>query len=162
MKFYVATTLTNAPRAALVAAQLEAAGHTITYPWWTHGAIGHAGVGALITVAQLELRGVLEADGLIVLLPGKRGSHVELGAALGAGKPVIIFDEPGGAFKADDGTCAFYWHPNVHQLRGDLSIPTNMAILVHQAQVVVEEQRAGRLGRGAYGHAAAIASRLGA
>jgi nucleoside 2-deoxyribosyltransferase len=41
-------------------------------------------------IALAELAGVREADVLIVLLPGGYGTHVEIGAALGLGKPVIL------------------------------------------------------------------------
>jgi hypothetical protein len=41
-------------------------------------------------VALAELAGVRDADVLIVLLPGGYGTHVEIGAALALGKPVIL------------------------------------------------------------------------
>jgi nucleoside 2-deoxyribosyltransferase len=42
------------------------------------------------TIALAELAGIREADVLLVLLPGGCGTHVEIGAALALGKPVII------------------------------------------------------------------------
>ncbi len=160
MKFYVATRLERAARAELVALHLTLAGHDVTYPWWQHGAVGREGSERLIQVSILEAQGVLTADAVIVLLPGGRGTHAELGIALGAGKPIIVFDETAEAFQLTDATCAFYWHPLVHQLRGDLGRPQDREMLVHQAVGVVEDHRAGRHGSGAYGHAAAIAARL--
>lgn len=160
MRFYIATRLERAARAELVALHLINAGHEVTYPWWQHGAVGREGAARLIQVALLETEGVRKADAVIVLLPGGRGTHAELGIALGAGKPVIVWDETHKAFNHDDSTCAFYWHPHVHQLRGSLSDPINMQLLIQQASVVVEEHHAGRLGRGAYGHAAAIAEHV--
>lgn len=160
MKFYIATRLERAARAELLALHLTLAGHEITYPWWQHGAVGREGSERLIQVSILETQGVLTADAVIALLPGGRGTHAELGIALGAGKPVIVWDETNEAFQLTDATCAFYWHPLVHQLRGDLGLPANRELLVHQAAVVVEEHRAGRHGSGAYGHAAALAARL--
>lgn len=42
-------------------------------------------------------------------LPGRLGTHVELGIALGAGLPVLLV---GNAAQE----CLFYAHPNVHQV----------------------------------------------
>lgn len=162
MKFYLATSLGACARAELVANHLTfEAGHQPTYAWWKHGAIGNEGEARLIQVAQLELAGVRDADVVIVLLPGGRGTHAELGMALALNKPVIVWDPTGSAFRVNDETCSFYWHPNVHGMRGDLGLPRYRDLLVHQAEVVLEEHRAGQLGRGAYGHAAAIAAKVG-
>jgi hypothetical protein len=160
MNFYLATSLESCVRAEIVANHLTQAGHEATYSWWLHGAVGHAGEGRLIQVAQLELAGVRDADLVIVVLPGGRGTHAELGMALALDKPVIVHSPTGSEFRANDDTCAFYWHPNVHGMRGELGFPRHRDLLVHQAEVVLEEHRAGRHGRGAYGHAAAIAAKL--
>lgn len=59
--------------------------------------------------ADREARAIEAADMLIVLLPGRLGTHVELGIALGAGQPVILVGKA-----AQE--CLFYAHPNVHQV----------------------------------------------
>ena len=41
-------------------------------------------------LAVAEITGIRHADVMIVILPGGRGTHVEIGAALAMGKPVII------------------------------------------------------------------------
>jgi len=120
MRFYIATTLSNAERARQVRDRLQAHGHVTSYDWTIHGGVGHLGREALGIAAIGELTGVLSADVVIVLLPGGRGTHAELGMALAASKPIILWDEPGGAFVVDNTTCAFYWHPRVRRFEGQL------------------------------------------
>ena len=43
-----------------------------------------------IKLATADLRGIEKADALIVLLPGKEGTHIELGYALALDLPVLI------------------------------------------------------------------------
>ncbi len=119
MKFYIATRLENADAAKALAGALRELGHTITYEWWTHGSVQGADPTTIRRVATAELKGVREADVLIALLPGGRGTHAELGAALVLEKPVwlcapldsLLYD----LGERGDGatTCAFYWHPSV-------------------------------------------------
>ena len=63
-------------------------------------------------VAMNEMNGVRRADMVIVLLPGGRGTHTELGAALALGKRVHIFAPPDKAalLATGDEACVFYHH----------------------------------------------------
>ena len=110
MKFYIASRLENADTVKRVAAVLKAAGHEHTYDWTTHGSVQKEGEARITEVAEKEKAGVLSADIVIVILPGGRGTHAELGIAIGAGKPIIICAENDDAFQQDDRTCAFYWN----------------------------------------------------
>lgn len=135
MNAYVASTLTNAGEAQAVAEALEQDGWSITYKWWTHGSVQAEGDDRIREVATAEMGGVVAADLVVVVLPGGRGTHVELGMALAApGRPraVLIFgrgeermahwasmpqetyDETrrrAGAFQDRAGICAFYLCP---------------------------------------------------
>jgi hypothetical protein len=122
MKIYVASGLANIDRAAWLNTQLRGQGHDITYDWTVHGPAGHLGPAGLGRIAEKESRGVLEADVLIVLLPGARGTHVEIGLALAAGRPVIIWDETQQAFADMLTTCAFYFHPRVFRVQGPVDL----------------------------------------
>lgn len=122
IRFYVATKLEHAYRAKamrdLVTRNL---GWEITYDWTTHGSVQGQGQARLEQVAEAELNGVREADVVIVILPGGRGTHAELGAANALGKPVVIYAAEAGMadpFQANSETCAFYWNRNVWQIRG--------------------------------------------
>lgn len=125
MKIYVASGLANIERAAWLNTQLRGQGHDITYDWTIHGPAGHLGAAGLGRIAEKEAQGVLAADLLIALLPGARGTHVEIGMALAAGRPVIIWDETRQAFTDMPTTCAFYFHPRVLRVQG----PVDMAQL---------------------------------
>ena len=86
MRVYVASKFEN-PRAPEVAAQLEAAGHTITYKWW--GCSNFTQEQAL-----LDFYGVIHADALVLVVedPALKysGAITEFGMALGRGIPVYL------------------------------------------------------------------------
>ena len=109
LHIYVATGLEHAHRAWLVGYALRAAGHAITYDWTTHGSVQGEGFARLAEVAQAERRGVAVADLVIAILPGGRGTHVEIGMALGYGIPVALLIQDG----CYDAECAFYSLPEV-------------------------------------------------
>lgn len=110
--FYVASGLENIEEARRVVALLTEAGLESAYDWTTHGPVWMHGARRVREVSVLELDGVARADVVIVRLPGGRGTHVELGAALALKKPVIIYAEIE-EFKFNARCCAFYHHPGV-------------------------------------------------
>lgn len=115
MKFYLASGLDNIRNASALREALERLGYPCTYDWMRHGAAFDRGWDGLADVAAAELKGVADADLVVVLLPGGRGTHVELGAALALGKPVVILD-PDHAHKLYEmgpHMCSFYVHPGV-------------------------------------------------
>lgn len=104
-----------------------AAGHVITYDWTLHGSVQGQGEARLRQVATNELNGVRDADLVVVLLPGGRGTHAELGMANVLGKPVILFSDSDDPFDVYLGaTCAFYWNQNVYQLVVHHNRPENV------------------------------------
>lgn len=113
MNYYIATKLENHAAHNALRDTLTALGHCITYDWTDHGPVYSHGLAVVEETAILETRGVLEADVVIVLWPGGRGTHVELGLAIGAGKQIILVSSVEGHHKASPETCAFYHHPNV-------------------------------------------------
>lgn len=121
MKFYIASRLENAETVKRVAAVLKAAGNQQTYDWTTHGSVQKDGEKRIHEVAENEKAGVMAADMVIVLLPGGRGTHAELGIALGSGKKdIIICAENDDLFLQDERTCAFYWNDNVARVSGPM------------------------------------------
>lgn len=121
MKFYLASGLSNIRNAATLCETLERLGYPCTYNWMRHGAAHDRGWDGLAEVAAAELHGVADADLVIILLPGGRGTHVELGAALALGKPVVILD-PDQSHKLHEmgaHMCSFYTHPGVVHRVGD-------------------------------------------
>lgn len=114
MKYYIATSLENHAQHNALRDDLHKYGYTCTYDWTTHGSVQDQGEQKIHEVCMLEVSGVAEADVVIVLLPGGRGTHVELGLALGMNKSVILYN-----YRAYDRWCAFYLHDNVFLLDAD-------------------------------------------
>ncbi len=111
-RFYIATGFQNKAEHAKVKHLFELHGWTCTYDWTLKGE-PNSPIEELAQIAEEEIKGVLEADVLIVLLPGGRGTHTELGAALGAGIPVVLWT-PDAAMRTAPGMASvFYCHHSV-------------------------------------------------
>lgn len=80
MKVYIASTLSNGERVAKLRDKLQNLGIEITYDWTAHGMVLEPS--DLDEIAAQELQGVIDADHLFVVLPGGKGTHVELGAMI--------------------------------------------------------------------------------
>ena len=134
MKFYIASKLENAEIVKRVAAVLKAAGHEHTYDWTEHGSVQGEGEARLREVAENERQGVLDADMVIVILPGGRGTHAELGMAAAWERPIMICAETDELFQADTHTCAFYWLYAVDRIVGP--IDTWLEAILCKAQTI--------------------------
>lgn len=105
--FYIAARLENANLVKKVRDRLVHEGWNITHDWSIEGSVTGT-TEALRRAAWDELRGVRTADAVIVLLPGGRGTHVELGAALILNLPVLVWAPDDLLLGVDRDTCAFY------------------------------------------------------
>lgn len=117
-RFYLASGLKNAVAAEALLYRLRGLNLECTYNWLAHGFVGIEGPTRMGEVAAMEIEGVTRADFVVVLLPGGRGSHVELGAALGLDKHVFLIAEDDRMLKVADEECTFYWHPRVTRIIG--------------------------------------------
>jgi nucleoside 2-deoxyribosyltransferase len=108
-RFYLATKKDRSDQAADLLRALKSQGWERTYSW-TSEEKGNAE--QYSEIALKELKGVEEADVLIVLLPGGYGTHVEIGAALALGKSVILH-APDHETLDSPYPCPFHYHPNV-------------------------------------------------
>jgi len=116
LKVYIATSLEAADKHGTVSRMLETMGCTLTYDWTEHGAVHQDAEPEkrMRQVAHAELRGVAGADLVVVLLPGGRGTHTEMGAALMANKPVLLHAEDEDDLLDHTGRpSSFYYHPLV-------------------------------------------------
>lgn len=123
MRFYIASGLTNFARVREAAAALKALGHEQSYDWTKHGDVRKEGGERLGQVAINESSAVMGSQLVLLLLPGERGTHTELGmaiasAVLSGDKQVWLWSETGEHFAADERTCAFYFHPCVRRFVG--------------------------------------------
>jgi hypothetical protein len=108
-RFYLATRKDRSDQAAVLLEALKARGWERTFEWTPQDEASTEGYGE---IALKELAGVQEADVLIVLLPGGFGTHVEIGAALALGKPVILH-APNRKTLETPYPCIFHYHPGV-------------------------------------------------
>lgn len=117
IKVYIATGLDNHAEHNQLRDELAKLDVHLTYDWTVHGPVWREGLARIKEVSQLELEGVRNADVVVVIrshVGQGRGTHVELGAALAYGIPVVILSKaPTDDFGAVSSTCAFYHHPCV-------------------------------------------------
>ncbi|MCB1114868.1 MAG: group-specific protein [Chlamydiia bacterium] len=116
MKFYIATSLSRVKDHNLVRDALMAHEHKLTYDWTLHGSVKSVSKRRLQEVSLKELSGIASADWVIVLLPGGKGTHVELGFAIGRGKNVILHSEDDALFELGPETNAFFHYPKLTRL----------------------------------------------
>ncbi|MBM6617554.1 nucleoside 2-deoxyribosyltransferase [Bacillus suaedaesalsae] len=104
MKFYIASGLQNKETVQQVSMVLCEKGHHHTYDWTKND--NADSFEKLSIIGEAEKKGVQEADVLIALLPGGKGTHIEIGIAIGMNKPVYIYTE----FRINDplSSCTFY------------------------------------------------------
>lgn len=108
--FYIATGFERKKAHNLVRDGLVAKGHRLTYDW-TSGTQDDRSFESLCALGTRELQGVRDCDVLMVLLPGARGTHAELGAGLALGKRIILQAHPRDRdlFATGSTTSPFYW-----------------------------------------------------
>lgn len=130
MRLYLASGLSNRNTVAQIARDLRDLGHVITYDWTEHGSVQDASDDEKAAVAMAELGGVLAAEMVVAVLPGGRGTHVEIGAALGAGIPVVIVIQRLEDLLVDGIECVFYRAPGVLliDMSDDAHVPLSMRI----------------------------------
>ncbi|WP_044338902.1 nucleoside 2-deoxyribosyltransferase [Rossellomorea aquimaris] len=89
MKFYIGSSFKNIDQVRDVSDRLKRKGYTHTYDWTQNNRAST--VEELKQIGEKEKQAIIESDVILVLLPGGKGSHVELGIALGLNKRVILF-----------------------------------------------------------------------
>lgn len=117
-KFYVASGFKNKQAVRSVSKCLKEKGFIQTYDWTANNRASE--IKELKRIGLLEKKAVMDADFLIVLLPAGKGSHIELGIALGLEKPVYLYS-PNDEVNHPDTTSTFYHLDNVHPYIGSLN-----------------------------------------
>lgn len=113
-KIYIAAALSDVELVKLLFSILMKVSNKrwqLTYDWTEHGKVEETA--KMPWLAYTELKAVREADVLGFVTPGGRGAHVELGAALGLNKPIVMYDK--GMDDKYDYPCLFHEHPNIHK-----------------------------------------------
>lgn len=121
----------------LVRDGLKKFGHEIAYDWTVQGSLKSISKERLQEVALLELNGISISEFVVVLLPGGKGTHLELGFAIAKGKKVFLHTEDATLFDLGPQTNAFYHHPGLILLSCPLA---DIAAAVHS--LLFQEQDA--------------------
>ena len=121
-RFYVASSFRNIVNVRYVAQILESKGYINTYDWTQNASARDAGtvtLGDLRSVGQHERDAVTGADVVVILLPGGKGTHVELGMAIALGRRTILHppDEVINNFETNS---TFYHLPELEKCHGTL------------------------------------------
>lgn len=115
MKFYLASGLENKENVQYVRDRLLEAGHIHTYDWTKNSRATTED--ALRSIGTAERDAVFDSDVVIVLLPGGKGTHTELGMAIGLEKKIYIYASE----KLDPTTATtFYYLDEIQQFYGEL------------------------------------------
>lgn len=120
MKYYIATSIKRIKEHNLIRDALNALGHNITYDWTIHGSVKNTSSERLKKVGENMIDAIKEADFIVVLLPGGKGTHTELGASLAYNKIVFLHTLDLNLMQLGDQTCAFYYHNLVKQIESPL------------------------------------------
>ncbi|MEI3613715.1 nucleoside 2-deoxyribosyltransferase [Pseudogracilibacillus sp. SO30301A] len=116
-KFYVASSFKNKETVRYVSQHLKDKGFTHTYDWTQNERAST--LENLEKIGDQERNAVLESDFVIVILPAGKGSHIELGIALGQGKKIYLYS-PDGEVNNCDTTSTFYHLPEVSKCVGTI------------------------------------------
>lgn len=121
-KFYVASSFRNIDAVRYVAAHLKSIGYVHTYDWTKNDQLKKEkkfSLEDLRDIGQREKEAVLASDLIVVIMPGGKGTHIELGIALGHGKRIVLYS-PDGAIDNFETTSTFYHLPEVEKCCGTL------------------------------------------
>lgn len=88
MKYYIASSFANKEIVNLTIKSLNNLGFINTYNWTLNEKADNKL--KLKNIGIEELNAVMDTDILIAILPGGKGTHIEMGIAIGFNKPVLI------------------------------------------------------------------------
>ncbi|MBY6035868.1 group-specific protein [Fictibacillus nanhaiensis] len=118
MKFYMASGFQNKELVKEMSLRIEETlGWKLTYDW-TQNSRAQT-VEDLADIGAKEFKAVMESNVVIVILPGGKGCHTELGIALGNQKHVFLYD-PNRILNQLSEATTFYFLPEVKHWNGKL------------------------------------------
>ncbi|MBZ5201739.1 nucleoside 2-deoxyribosyltransferase [Planomicrobium chinense] len=121
-KFYVASSFKNMDAVHYLTNKLLDKGYLQTYDWTKNAQAKEKQtitLKDLMEIGQHEIQAVSDSDFVVILLPGGKGTHVELGIALGQNKKIFLYSEDG-SINIAEATCTFYHLPEVEKCFGTL------------------------------------------
>ena len=129
-RFYVASSFSNILNVRYVVQALERRGYTCTYDWTQNATVRHANPATLAdlrALGQHEKDAVMSADVVLILLPGGKSTHVELGIAIAQGKRTILHS-PDDIIDNLETTSTFYHLPELEKCYGPLDDLVTMIV----------------------------------
>ncbi|WP_026696098.1 hypothetical protein [Peribacillus kribbensis] len=118
MNFYIASSFMNIGNVRMVAERLKSEGWFHTYDWTQNGRADTFEL--LSSIGEKGKEAVKQSDILVILLPAGKGSHIELGIALGRGKRIYLYS-PNGEIYEFDKTSTFYHVEGVEKFVGSFN-----------------------------------------
>lgn len=122
MKFYISTSTKNINEAKALIGILSREGYICSYDWTQHIINKNGSNDEFCEISKFELNGIENCDFFILVLPGGKGSHVELGYALAYKKYFILISDVQNLSLYD---CPFY-------SLSDYCIPFDISLLLEK------------------------------
>ena len=116
-RFYVASSFKNIDTVRYVSNQLINKGYIQTFDWTKNDKAST--IEDLKEIGKKEKNAVMDADFIIVILPAGKGSHIELGIALGQGKRIYLYS-PNNEVNDFEKTSTFYQLSEVEKCIGTI------------------------------------------
>lgn len=117
MNFYVASSFQNKEVVRKVSFQLKKIGWHHTYDWTQNERANS--LEDLQKIGMLEKQAIADSNVVVVLLPGGKGSHIELGLAIAGHKKIFLFSPNLEALNMET-TSTFYHLPEVQICLGSI------------------------------------------
>lgn len=136
MKFYVGSGMKNCELVNYYAKLLKENGWEQTHDW-VKNVSDDISKDDMIKYASLESQGIVDADVVIMLLPGGRGAHIELGMAMALNKKIFLCSTTKEEFSIEN-TVAFYELPKITQLVGNAD--DNVKKILELQQEILDEK----------------------
>lgn len=115
--FYIASSLKNKENVKFVSERLKQEGFIHTYDWTQNGQI--TSLEQLRDIGLKEMNAVKESNFIVVLLPAGKGSHIELGIALGNDIKAYLYSQ-NDEMNDLEKTSTFYHLNGIHKCKGSL------------------------------------------
>jgi len=141
-KVYIASSLSNWKRVRSICDKLKELGIMITYDWsqWGEAIFGDGdeikpeGINPeekLLEIAAAEIKGVQDADVLLAVMPGERGSHFEMAIAWSAKIPIVILTDGETALRPT----SFHFLPELERIDDEQKAIDRVAELANKNHV---------------------------
>ncbi|OBR68924.1 group-specific protein [Paenibacillus oryzae] len=116
-KFYIASSLKNVANVKYVSDQLKEMGFIHSYDWTQNDKV--TSIDQMRDIGRKEMTAVKKSNFIVVLLPAGKGSHIELGIALGNSIKIYLYS-PNDEINDIEKTSTFYHQDGIHKCKGTL------------------------------------------